>query len=165
MAGKDIIMATQEELKKLHVVRKAVEKSITQNDAAEILDLTDRQIRRIAARIELEGDAGVIHKLRGKSSNRALPGKNRVLRLFKAKYPDFGPTLASEKLLERDNIKVNDETLRLWLIKEGVPYKKRKGLTGSGASVKNASDRWSRWTAPNTIGLKGGVHSSYSWDI
>jgi transposase len=126
MAGKDIIMATQEELKKLHVVRKAIEKSITQNEAAEILDVSDRQIRRIAMRIQLEGDAGVIHKLRGKSSNRALPGKNRVLRLFKAKYPDFGPTLASEKLLERDKIKVNDETLRLWLIKEGVPYKKRK---------------------------------------
>jgi transposase len=126
MAGKDVIMATQEDLKKLHVVRKAMEKTITQNEAADILDLSGRQIRRIAARIELEGDAGVIHKLRGKSSNRALPGKNRVLRLFKAKYPDFGPTLASEKLLERDNIKVNDETLRLWLIKEGVPYKKRK---------------------------------------
>jgi len=126
MAGKDIIMATQEDLKKLHVVRKTMEKTITQNEAAGILDLSDRQIRRIAARIELEGDAGVIHKLRGKSSNRALPGKRRILKLFKAKYPDFGPTLASEKLFERDKVKVNDETLRLWLVKEGVPYKKRK---------------------------------------
>lgn len=126
MAGKDIIMATQEELKKLHVVRKALENSITQNEAAEILDLSGRQVRRIASRIRLEGDEGVIHKLRGKPSNRALPGKDKVLRLFKAKYPDFGPTLASEKLFERDKIKVNDETLRLWLVKEGIPYKKRK---------------------------------------
>lgn len=126
MAGKDVIMATQEELKKLHVVRKAMENSITQNEAAEILDLTDRQIRRIAARIQLEGDAGVIHKLRSKPSNRALPNKQRVLKIFKTKYPDFGPTLASEKLFERDKIEVNDETLRLWLIKEGIPYKKRK---------------------------------------
>jgi len=126
MARKDIIMATQEDLKKLHVVRKAIEKSITQNEAAEILDLSDRQVRRIAARIQLEGDEGVIHKLRGKPSNRVLPVRQRVLRLFKTKYPDFGPTLASEKLFERDKIKVNDETLRLWLLKEGVPYKKRK---------------------------------------
>ena len=126
MAGRDMIMATQEELKKLHVVRKALENSITQNQAAEMLDLCNRQIRRIASRIRLEGDAGVIHRLRGKASNRTLPGKERILRLFKAKYPDFGPTLASEKLLERDKIEVNDETLRLWLIKEGVPYKKRK---------------------------------------
>jgi transposase len=126
MAGKDIIMATQEELKRLHVVRKAIEKNITQNEAAEILGLTDRQVRRITVRIQLEGDSGIIHRLRGKLSNRALPCKERILRLFKAKYPDFGPTLASEKLFERDKIKVNDETLRLWLIKEGIPYKKRK---------------------------------------
>jgi len=126
MAGKDIIMATQEELKKLHVVRKAIEKNITQNEASDILGLGDRQIRRIAVRIRAEGDAGVIHRLRGKASNRALPGKERILRLFRAKYPDFGPTLASEKLFERDKIKINDETLRLWLVKEGIPYKKRK---------------------------------------
>lgn len=126
MAGKDIIMATQEELKRLYVVRRTMEKNITQSEAAEILSLTGRQIRRIAVRIQLEGDKGVIHRLRGKPSNRALPGKERILRLFKAKYPDFGPTLASEKLFERDKIEVNDETLRLWLIKEGVPYKKRK---------------------------------------
>ena len=105
MAGKDIIMATQEDLKKLHVVRKAMENSITQNQAAEMLDLSDRQVRRIAARIRLEGDEGVIHRLRGKPSNRALSNKIKVLRLFKAKYPDFGPTLASEKLLERDNLR------------------------------------------------------------
>lgn len=126
MAGKDVIVATQEELKKLHVVRKAMENNITQDEAAEILGLTGRQVRRIAARIQLEGDAGVIHRLRGRPSNRALPDKGKVLRLFKAKYPDFGPTLASEKLFERDKVKVNDETLRLWLVKEGIPYKKRK---------------------------------------
>ena len=126
MAGKDIIMATQEELKKLHIVRKAIEKGVTQQAAADILDLTNRQIHRIAARIRLEGDKGVIHRLRGRSSNRRLACKDKALRLFKTKYPDFGPTLASEKLFERDKIRVNDETLRLWLIDEGIPYKKRK---------------------------------------
>ncbi len=126
MAGKDIIMATQEELKKLHVVRKAIEKNITQSQAAQILDLSNRQIRRIARRIRLEGDEGIIHRLRGKLSNRILPCKDKALKLFKTKYPDFGPTLASEKLFERDKVKVNDETLRLWLIEEGIPYKKRK---------------------------------------
>ena len=126
MAGKDVIMATQEELKKVHIVRKAIEKNITQKAAANILALTDRQVRRIVARIRLEGDKGIMHRLRGSSSNRRLACKNKALRLFKTKYPDFGPTLASEKLFERDKIKVNDETLRLWLIGEGIPYKKRK---------------------------------------
>ena len=128
MAGKDIIMATQEELRSLHVVRKAIEKVITQKEAADTIDLSERQVRRKVKRIRQEGEKGAIHRSRGRPSNRATPDKikNKVLTLFKNKYPDFGPTLASEKLFERDKIKINDETLRLWLIEESIPYKKRK---------------------------------------
>jgi transposase len=128
MAGRGIIMATQEELKRLHVVRKAIDKTITQVEAAGDIDLSDRQVRRIVARVRLEGDKGIIHRSRGRPSNRALSDavKDKALKLFKDKYHDFGPTLASEKLFERDKIKVNDETLRLWLIECGIPYRKRK---------------------------------------
>lgn len=128
MAGKDIIMATQEELRALHVIRKAIDKIITQQEAAEEINLSERQVRRKAKRIREEGDKGIIHRLRGNPSNRAAPDKKRskILKLFRDKYPDFGPTLASEKLFERDKLKVNDETLRLWLIEEGIPYKQRK---------------------------------------
>jgi transposase len=128
MAGKDIIMATQGELKVLHVIRKAIDKVITQKEASETMDLSERQIRRKVKRIREEGDKGIIHKLRDRLSNRATPDKirSKVLTLFKDKYPDFGPTLASEKLFERDKIRVNDETLRLWLIEGNIPYKKRK---------------------------------------
>jgi hypothetical protein len=128
MAGKDIIMATQDELRALHVIRKAIDKIITQKDASETIYLSERQIRRKVKRIREEGDKGIIHRSRGVSSNRTTPDKirSKVLALFKDKYPDFGPTLASEKLFERDKIKVNDETLRLWLIDEAIPYKKRK---------------------------------------
>ena len=128
MAGKDIIVATQEELKALHVIRKTIDKVITQKEAALDIDLTERQVRRKVKRVRQEGDKGIIHRLRGRPSNRTTSDsiKSRVLKLFKDKYPDFGPTLASEKLFERDQIKVNDETLRLWLIEEGIQYKKRK---------------------------------------
>ena len=128
MAGKDIIMATQAELKRLHVVHKALEKTITQTEAACDIDLSSRQVRRIIARVREEGDKGIIHRSRGKPSNRAMPNtiKDKALRLFRDKYRDFGPTLASEKLFERDKIKVNDETLRLWLIERDIPYRKRK---------------------------------------
>ena len=128
MAGKDIIMATQEELKALHVIRKAIDKVITQKEAAETVDLSERQIQRKIKRIREEGDKGIIHRSRGRHSNRTMPDKikNKILTLFKNKYPDFGPTLASEKLFERDKIKINHETLRLWLIEEGISYKKRK---------------------------------------
>jgi len=128
MAGKDIVMATQEELKALHVIRKAIDKVVTQKEAAEAVDLSERQVRRKVKRVREEDDKGIIHKSRGRPSNRSKPDKirHKILTLFKAKYPDFGPTLASEKLFERDKIKINDETLRLWLIKANIPYRKRK---------------------------------------
>ena len=128
MAGEDIIMMKQEDLRRLHVIRKAMDRTITQKDAAEIIGIGLRQAQRVVRQVRIEGDKGIIHKSRHASSNRAIPCKikNKALKLFKTKYPDFGPTLASEKLFERDKIKVNDETLRLWLINEGIPYKRRK---------------------------------------
>ena len=128
MAREDIIMATQEELKRLHVVLKAIDKTITQAEAATNINLCERQTRRIIARIKIEGSKGIIHRSRGKPSNRAIQHtiKDKILRLFKDKYHDFGPTFASEKLFERDKIKINDETLRLWLVERGIPYKKRR---------------------------------------
>jgi transposase len=112
----------------LHVIRKALDKSITQIEAAGIIGVCLRQIQRIVKAVKAEGDKGVIHKFRDKLSNRALPNKirDKVLRLYKEKYPDFGPTLETEKLFEIDKIKINDETLRLWLLRAGIPYKKRK---------------------------------------
>ena len=128
MAGKDIIAMTQEELKRLHVIRKALGKSITQIEAANIIGLCLRQVQRIVRAVRIEGDKGIINKARGKTSNKALPDKIkcRALKLYKEKYHDFGPTLGSEKLFEIDKIKLNDETLRLWLLQAGIPYKKRK---------------------------------------
>ena len=128
MAGEDIITMTQGELKRLHIIRKAIDKAITQREASEIIGITLRQAQRVVLRIRREGDSGIINRSRGKQSNRAKQDKlkNKVLELFKSKYPDFGPTLASEKLFERDKIKVNDETLRLWLVENNIPYKKRR---------------------------------------
>jgi len=128
MAGKDIIAMTQQELKRLHIIHKAIDKAITQLEAAGIIGICLRQTQRIVKAVKVEGDKGVIHKSRGQLSNRALPDKikDKVLKLYKEKYHDFGPTLGSEKLFEIDKIKINDETLRLWLLQAGIPYKKRK---------------------------------------
>lgn len=118
MAGKDIIAMSQRELKRLHVIRKILDKRLRQVDAVDVLGLCDRQIRRIVAKVRKEGDAGIIHESRGKPSNRALPKKlkNKVIKLYKQKYPDFGPKFANEKLFEINKIKIGDQTLRNWLI-------------------------------------------------
>jgi transposase len=128
MAGECMVMVRQGELKRLHVIRKVLERVIKQGEAAEILLLSGRQIRRIVKRIRKEGDRGIVHQSRGRPSNRRTPDKVRsnVIRIYRAQYKDFGPTLASEKLSERDGIKVSDETLRRWLLGTGDWKKVRK---------------------------------------
>jgi hypothetical protein len=128
MAEKDIIMLSQNELKKLHVIMKVLDGVVKQIEAAEILSLSDRQIRRLIKRVKVEGDAGIGHKSRGKASGRKLPMKirDKVIKLYRGKYKGFGPTLAAEKLQEIEAIRISDETLRLWLIESGDWKKVRK---------------------------------------
>jgi transposase len=128
MAGKDIIMATQKELKRLYVIHRILEGAITQAEAARLTGLSERQIRRIVKRIREEGDSGITHKSRGSQSNRAKPQKlkDRLIELYRQKYMGFGPTLASEKLSEIDDIQLSDETLRKWLTEAGLWEKKRR---------------------------------------
>jgi hypothetical protein len=124
-----MIMAHPGEIKRLHVIRKVLERVIKQVEAAEILSLSGRQIRRIVKRIRCEGDRGIVHQSRGRPSNRRTPDrvKDKVIRLYRAQYKDFGPTLASEKLSERDGIGISDETLRRWLLEAGDWKRSRKG--------------------------------------
>jgi transposase len=130
LKDKDIIVARAEELKIAETIKKAIEKKITQSLAAEMLEISPRQVRRIAKRIKEEGISGVTHRLRGAPSKRSLSIslKEKVVSLCRQKYQDFGPTFATEKLFEIDQIKISDETLRLLLIKEGLWQAKKKRL-------------------------------------
>ena len=85
-------------------------------------------MRRLMKRVEVEGDRGILHRRRGQPSNRRIADtiKQKVLSLFEKHYPDYGPTLASEKLQERHRIAVHPETLRLWLRQARLPYKQRR---------------------------------------
>jgi len=128
MAGKDTVIMSQEELKRVNIIHKAIDKRISQIEAASILSLSDRQIRRIIKRVKWEGDEGIVHRSRGKSSHNALPKhiRRRAIALYKSTYEDFGPTFASEKLFEIDKIEISRETLRNWLKEEGISYVTRK---------------------------------------
>ena len=128
MTGKDIIMLRQKELKRLHVIHKVIQGELTQVDAAGIISLSERQIRRIVRRIEREGDEGIRHKSRSRQSNRKTPKKlcERIVALYRQKYQGFGPTLTAEKLLEIDGIDISRETVRTLLIGSGDWQKGRK---------------------------------------
>jgi transposase len=128
MTGKGILMMSREELRRVSLIRKVLDGEIRQKEVAEILDLSDRQVRRIVSRVREKGDEGVIHGLRGEPSHRAIEKriKGKVIGLCRGRYEGFGPTLASEKLKELDGIDVSRETLRGWFREAGFPYRKRR---------------------------------------
>lgn len=128
MAGEDMMIMSLEEIKRLKLIQSAIDGQISQKRVSVILGLSDRQIRRLVQRVREEGDRGIIHRSRGQPSNRRLSDtlKEKVIKLYKSKYPDFGPTLATEKLLELEGIRISEETLRKWLLAAGIWQKRRK---------------------------------------
>ncbi len=128
MAGKDIFMLRQKELKRLQLIHKVIEGNLTQVEAAGFLSLSERQIGRIVKRIREEGDKGIQHRSRGKESSRKLPKKliARIVRLYQERYHGFGPTFTAEKLFEIEGIDVSKETVRTYLLEAGQWQKNRK---------------------------------------
>lgn len=123
-----LLMSTKE-IDRLAVVEKLVKREIKVKEAAEQLILSTRQVKRLKKRFRRFGPAGLVHGNRGKTSSRKLPEVeiNRALNIVSKNYPDFGPTLAFEKLVENHNVSFSVETLRKSMIEEGIwkPKKKR----------------------------------------
>ncbi len=109
----------RDRLKVLHEVKR---KHLTQRAAGQQLGISDRWVRKLLVRVEQEGDGGVVHRLRGRESNRLLPEslQRQAVELVKAHYHDFGPTLACEYLAKDHRVEVSKETLRGWLIAAGL---------------------------------------------
>jgi len=128
MVGEDGVIMSVKELRRVHVIRQAMEKKLTQIKAGTLLGLTARHVRRLLQRVRQEGDRGLAHRGRGTPSNRRLPEtvKAKVLRLYAQRYGDFGPTLAAEQLAERHGITISAETVRGWLLAKGVTHFQRR---------------------------------------
>src|SRR6476660_975561 len=119
----DRVEMNQRERDILSVMKPVLEGTRTQAEAARLLGLSARQVRRL----EAEGDTAVVHRLRGKPSNRKANGalRDAALAAYQARYADFGPTLACEKLAEHERLKVGRETLRRWLLDAGLWTRRR----------------------------------------
>lgn len=125
---RDIITMSQREQKRLYVVHKILDKEVKQKEAGRILKISERQIRRIVKAVRERGAAGVVHGLCGRRSANAIDKKKKemIKKIYKRRYEGFGPTLTVEKLEEHEKIKISKETLRGWLIEEGLWETKRK---------------------------------------
>ena len=121
MSSAEVLLSMRES-DRTGVIRDVVEKRLTQREAAFRLELSVRQVKRLTARYRERGAAGLVSGRRGKRSNNAIdPALRRAaLDLVRERYPDFGPTFACEKLVEAHGFKLSAETLRGWMIEDGL---------------------------------------------
>jgi transposase len=124
------INLSQRERDRLRVLHELEQGHLQQREAARRLRLSDRQIRRLQVRLEQEGDRGLLHRLRGRTSNRKIPEElqQRALRQLRRRgYAGFGPTLAAEHLA-RNGMLLSRETLRKWMSQAGLWRPRRARL-------------------------------------
>lgn len=116
------------ERKRAEILSRVAREELMLVKAAELMGVEYRQAKRLWARYQSQGDAGLVHGLRGRASNRqAAAGlKERALELYREKYADYGVTLAAECLASDDAVVVSVETLRGWLKQAGLWQRHRK---------------------------------------
>jgi transposase len=124
--AQDRIPMSQHERDILTIMRPVLQGERTQVEAARLLGLSVRQVRRLQRKLQQRGDAALVHGLRGRPSNHRLDPTFRqdVLRAYRQRYGDFGPTFACEKLAE-EGLEVSADTLRRWLVAEGLWQQRR----------------------------------------
>ena len=113
---------SERDLRRIEVVSEVGTGRRTLAAAAAVLAFSERHACRLLARYELDGGSGLIHKAQGRTSNRSRNEgiRKHAVELVKTRYADFGPTLAAEDLLTRHDIKVGRETIRSWMLEEGL---------------------------------------------
>ena len=119
------------EIDRISILEKLMNKEIKQKQGAKLLQLSVRQIRRLLKKYRREGARGLVHKLRGKTSNRLTAPSiiDNAVKIIQEMYVGFGPTLAHEKLTEFHGVTFSRETLRAAMIKNGLwKGKHRKAL-------------------------------------
>lgn len=151
-----IISMSIKETERIAIMDNLITKRIKQKHAGKQLGLSIRQVQRMVRRYKREGVSGLIHKSRGRTGNRLMPQEKqaRIAQLIKTTYPDFGPTLACEKLLDRDGIKCSREKVRKIMIKEGLwiakqkkevvihTYRERRSCVGELVQLDGSPHKW-----------------------
>jgi transposase len=136
---------SQKDLRRYDIIKEAIDSTLNSSEAAERLCVSARQVRRLKKRVKQQGARGVIHKNRGRTGNRRIPEAERknIISLLHARYPDFGPTFASEKLEKEQGIIRDPKTIRQIMIDEGL-WKPRtqKGKTNEHRQWRQPRSRY-----------------------
>jgi hypothetical protein len=121
MKSGGLLRMSQRDIERDGVIRRTCEGALKQSQAAKKLNLSTRQIRRLCKGYRQAESQGLLHKGRGKPSNRRISEalRSQIIGLASSAYLGFGPTFMAEKLAEKNQIKIGKEALRLLLIKKG----------------------------------------------
>jgi transposase len=123
------LLMSRKERERLKIVEKLNQREISQAKAGELLELSERQVRRMLVRWRREGDSGLIHRSRGRPAlNRIDPGlREHILALLQAEYPGFGPTLATEHLADDHGIEISRESVRRIMLEAHLYPERSRG--------------------------------------
>ena len=144
------------------VIRAVVERRLRQREAAKRLGVGVRQVKRLVRRYRAGGPAGLVSGHRGKRPNNAIEEgvRREVLSLVRDRYADFGPTLAREKLVEEHGRRLSAETLRQWMMAEGLwrakprraarvhPRRPRRACVGDLVQIDGSPHAWFEGRGP-----------------
>lgn len=125
---RELTEMSHQELDRVGVIGKVMGGQIKQAAAAQQLDLSVRQIKRLVRTLRRDGPSGLASKRRGRPSNNRIAAsvRDRFMGLVRQRYADFGPTLAHEKLVEWHGFAHSVETLRAWMITDGLWQARRR---------------------------------------
>lgn len=117
-----VISMSTKEIERLHTLLDVAEGRMGVVDAGALMGVSRRQVSRLMQKFMADGAAGLVSRKRGRRSNRSCSEVYRatVLGIVRDRYPDFGPTLAAEKLREVHQLPISRETLRQWMITDGL---------------------------------------------
>lgn len=123
----ELLTMSNQEITRLETMQRIKDKRLTQREAARMLDLSVRQIKRLYRAYKAQGAGGLVSRRRGKPSNHRLDEETqqKAMDLIYERYRDFGPTLAHEKLTERHELRLSRESVRKIMIAEGLWKPKR----------------------------------------
>jgi hypothetical protein len=162
MNERGFVTVSMRELERIKIIAAVAEHRLKVVQAAERLDLCERQVSRLVRRYETSGPAGLVSGRRGQPSNRELPIdlRARAMALVRERYADFGPTLACEKLRECHGVELAKETVRRWMRDAGlwIPRKQRppkihqprnrRSCVGELIQIDGSDHRWFEDRAP-----------------
>src|SRR5438876_4517472 len=158
---------SKQEFSRLDVLLRVQSGRLRVSDACVLIGRQRRKVFRLLRGLKQDGATSLLSKRRGKPSNHRLPAEVRTLALsiVRERYGDFGPTLAAEKLAEHHGCSVSRETLRGWMIADGlwqtVGIVCPRRISRAGGAIAWAN--WCRSTARSTPGSRIVVRRARCW--